>query len=94
MSAGFRARLRERGVDTGQSESQIIPVLLGDNDRATAVAAELQREGFDIRAIRPPAVAPGTARLRVAVNANLNDEILQRFADAVQRVTQCSAVSS
>jgi 8-amino-7-oxononanoate synthase len=94
LSAGLRAALVERGFDLGRSESQIIPILVGDNDRATAVAAELQREGFDVRAIRPPAVAPGTARLRVSVNANLDEGILRRFADAVQRVTQCSAVSS
>ena len=94
LSAALRAGLTERGLDIGRSESQIIPILLGDNDRAKTVAAELQSEGFDIRAIRPPAVAPGTARLRVSVNAGLSEEILQRFAGAVQRVTQCSAVSS
>jgi 8-amino-7-oxononanoate synthase len=89
LSAGLRANLTERGINIGRSESQIIPILLGDNERAKSIAAELQQEGFDVRAIRPPAVPPGTARLRVSVNANLTETILQRFADAVQRVTQC-----
>jgi 8-amino-7-oxononanoate synthase len=89
----LRSLLAEHGVDTGSSESQIIPIMLGDNDRAKMVAAELQREGFDVRAIRPPAVAPGTARLRVSVNANLDETILRRFAAAVQKATLCSAVS-
>ena len=40
--------------------------LIGDNDRAVAVAHALQAEGFDVRAIRPPSVPPGTARLRVS----------------------------
>ena len=94
LSAGLRASLAERGVNIGRSTSQIIPIILGDNERAKAIAVELQQEGFDVRAIRPPAVPPGTARLRVSVNANLTEEILKRFADAVQRVTQCSVVSS
>jgi 8-amino-7-oxononanoate synthase len=94
LSAWLRANLTERGINIGRSESQIIPIILGNNERAKAIAAELQREGFDVRAIRPPAVPPGTARLRISVNATLTEEILHRFADAVQRVTQCSAVSS
>lgn len=94
LSAGLRAILTERGINIGRSESQIIPIILGENERAKAAAAELQGEGFDVRAIRPPAVPPGTARLRISVNATLTEAILGRFADAVQRVTQCSVVSS
>ena len=36
--------------------------------RAVLVAAALQRGGFDVRAIRPPSVPAGTARLRISVN--------------------------
>lgn len=79
-------------------ESQIIPVVLGYNDRAVRVAQILQREGFDARAIRPPSVPPGTARLRLAVNANLSEAELDRFvdalADAFQEISGCSVASS
>jgi 8-amino-7-oxononanoate synthase len=54
-------------------------VILGENDRAMAIAATLQQAGFDIRAIRPPTVAPGTARLRISVNAGLSEDLLDRF---------------
>jgi 8-amino-7-oxononanoate synthase len=63
--------------------SQIIPVMLGSNERAVAVAEKLQREGFDARAIRPPTVPEGTARLRISVNVNLSESILDRFVDAL-----------
>lgn len=94
LSAYLRAALSDRGIHIGKSESQIIPIILGDNARAKSAAADLQQEGFDVRAIRPPAVAPGTARLRVSVNAKLDQTVLERFASSVQRVTLCSAVSS
>ena len=78
--------------------TQIIPIVLGDNDRALLVAGELQARGFDVRAIRPPSVAPGTARLRISVNADLTDGILDRFvgalSEALRESVPCSAASS
>lgn len=98
LSRELRARLSADGMPVPPGSSQIIPVILGANDRAVAVAAALQAQGFDVRAIRPPTVAPGTARLRIAVNTGLTDEILDRFATvlaaAVRKQTGCSAVSS
>jgi 8-amino-7-oxononanoate synthase len=63
--------------------SQIVSVVIGENERAMAVARELQRAGFDVRAIRPPSVPPGTARLRVAVNEALTERVLDEFVDAL-----------
>ena len=75
----FRSRLGVPG------ESQIIPILVGENERATRVAAEIQAAGFDVRAIRPPTVPEGTARLRVSVNCELSEETLDRFAEVLDR---------
>ena len=54
-------------------------MIIGENERAVAVAAALQQAGFDVRAIRPPTVPAGTARLRISVNVGLSEEILDRF---------------
>jgi 8-amino-7-oxononanoate synthase len=79
----LREDLRAGGWDTGKSESQIVPVLLGENDVAMRIAAELGREGFAVRAIRPPTVAEGTARLRLSLNCSLKDDEVARLARAM-----------
>ena len=43
----------------------------------------LQAEGFDIRGIRPPTVAQGTARLRIAITLNVDEANIDAMADAL-----------
>jgi 8-amino-7-oxononanoate synthase len=98
MSRDLRVQLSAEGVPVPPGSSQIVPVVLGDNDRALAVAQSLQSQGFDVRAIRPPSVAPGTARLRISVNVGLDDATIRCFAAAlaaaVRECARCSAVCS
>jgi 8-amino-7-oxononanoate synthase len=82
--------LAEAGIQTQTPVSQIFPVILGTNDRACNAAAELQQEGFDVRALRPPTVPAGTARLRVTVNIGLDETTLRRFALSLEKI--CSTV--
>ena len=98
VSRDLRVQLSDAGVAVPPGSSQIVPVVLGDNDRAVAVAQALQAQGFDVRAIRPPSVAPGTARLRISVNVGLAEPTIRCFAAAlaaaVRESARCSAVSS
>lgn len=79
LSNFLRERLRAAGFDTGTSDSQIVPVLLGGNDTAIRYADALQRQGFAVRPIRPPTVPEGTSRLRLSVTAKLSEEVLDRL---------------
>jgi 8-amino-7-oxononanoate synthase len=66
--------------------------VIGDNERALDAASALQAQGFDVRAIRPPSVAPGTARLRISVNVALTDEAIDSFVRALVGVIGVSAI--
>jgi 8-amino-7-oxononanoate synthase len=46
----------------------------------------LQDQGFDVRAIRPPSVPPGSARLRISIHADHEPGVLVRLANAVADV--------
>jgi 8-amino-7-oxononanoate synthase len=59
----------------------IVPIIIGDDEAAMACAVAMQDQGYDIRAIRPPTVPEGTARLRLSLNANLTPQILNDFAN-------------
>jgi 7-keto-8-aminopelargonate synthetase-like enzyme len=49
--------------------SPIVPLVVGDEERAVEVSDALLRRGFLVPAVRPPTVPPGTSRLRVAISA-------------------------
>lgn len=63
------------------SGSQILPIIVGDNTCAMALAQGLQDRGFDVRGIRPPTVPEGTARLRISLTLNVSEaDVLALFA--------------
>ena len=66
--------------------SQIVPIVIGGDDAAMALASALQAEGFDIRAIRPPTVPEGTARLRLSLRVGVSQAELSGFAEALTRL--------
>jgi len=89
-AARLRAALEARGARRPPGRGAIVPVILGSNERALSVAADLQARGFDVRAIRPPSVPEGTARLRISVHADHSegeiDALAEALAGALERI--------
>ncbi len=81
----LKTALIDFGYTLLPSQTQILPVLLGEPQRATKVAEALLLKGVYVPAIRPPAVPLGASRLRVTVMATHTADELQRsmmgFAD-------------
>jgi 8-amino-7-oxononanoate synthase len=82
-AAAFRARLQAQGLDTGASQSQIVPVVVGDNGRTVRLAARLREQGLWTVAIRPPTVPAGTARVRLSVTLAHSEADLDRAAELI-----------
>jgi 8-amino-7-oxononanoate synthase len=80
---GLIRDLQAAGFDTAGSASQIVPVVLGNNEVTLEAAEYLQRGGFAIRAIRPPTVPAGRARLRLSVTLQIAEEELNRLVSAL-----------
>jgi 8-amino-7-oxononanoate synthase len=87
LASALRARLARRGLTSAEG-GHIIPIVLGDSARSSAVAASLADAGFDVRAIRPPTVLQGTSRLRVSINSRLDETTLERFASTLEVVLE------
>ena len=66
----------------------IQPVILGSNANALMAAKLLDEAGYWIPAIRPPTVAPGSARLRITFSANHNVDDLRKLIATLKRIEQ------
>jgi 8-amino-7-oxononanoate synthase len=74
---------RRAGFNTDGSASQIVPVVLGSNPDTLQAAEHLQRKGFAVRAIRPPTVPEGKARLRLSLTARIEEEQFDRLVKSL-----------
>jgi 8-amino-7-oxononanoate synthase len=79
----FRRGLAAAGLDTLGSETQIIPVLVGENDRTLEFAQALQDKGLMAVGLRPPTVPPGKARVRFSLSAAHAPEDLARALEII-----------
>jgi 8-amino-7-oxononanoate synthase len=94
-SDGRRERLRGLIECAGQSGgrhcgltmsgSHIVPVVIGEDRAAVELAGRLRAGGYDVRAVRPPTVPQGTARLRIAVTLNVNEAAIEGVFDMLGR---------
>jgi 8-amino-7-oxononanoate synthase len=75
--------LRSGGWDTGRSDTQIVPLIVGENEQAQSAAEHLQTQGFAVRAVRPPTVPPGSARLRFSLTCGISDDELLRLGNSL-----------
>jgi 8-amino-7-oxononanoate synthase len=82
----FRYELNRAGFDTLGSETQIIPVLVGENARTLEFAVRLREEGLMVVALRPPTVPPGKARVRFSLSAAHSSQDLSQARETIVRV--------
>lgn len=84
----FSASLEKQGWDTAGSRTQIVPAITGTNEDALAAAEHLQKDGFAVRAIRPPTVPPGRSRLRFSLTSRVTPGEIARLQESMQALRQ------
>lgn len=86
LAATLRRELADvRGLNTGGSESQIVPLIVGDAAEAVRLADGLAAEGLLVLPIRPPTVPRGTARLRISLSCEHTPADVDRLLNALDR---------
>lgn len=75
----LKAGIQKAGFDTGNSESQIIPIMVGGDQETIELADYLQEQGFLAKAIRPPTVPEGSARIRISLSSNHTEKQIDNF---------------
>jgi len=82
----FKEEMAKLGFDTGQSETPITPIMLGEAPLAQQFSRELYEEGVFGMAIGYPTVPQGKARIRVMISAAHDNDDLGKGLDAFARV--------
>jgi 8-amino-7-oxononanoate synthase len=82
----LRAALAAEGFDSGDSETQIVPLIVGGAREAMGACEKALKSGVFAQAIRPPTVPEGTSRLRLAVMASHTGAELKQAAKALGAV--------
>jgi len=83
VGAAVRAGLSRLGFEACGAPTPIVPIIVGSAQRAVALAAHLRAHGVLAPAIRPPTVAPNTARVRLSLHCDLTDEDVDRLCRVV-----------
>ncbi|HSU98017.1 MAG TPA: 8-amino-7-oxononanoate synthase [Gemmatimonadaceae bacterium] len=83
----LRKGLRETGHSPmGDDDGYIVPIMLGESERATSVGNALREAGYLVGAVRPPTVPMGQSRLRITVSAAHNTDHIDGLISAIGAV--------
>ena len=87
-AAALREALRDEGLDPGDGDTQIIPLVVGAPSKAVALCEGALERGVFAQAIRPPTVPEGTSRLRLTAIATHKIADLRRAAGVIGEVAR------
>ncbi len=85
VASQFINGLKDRGFDTMQTETAIVPVLCGDDDTAFKMTAAGQKNGLFVLPVVSPAVPSGLSRLRATVTAAHEPEDIDYAMNVIEK---------
>ncbi len=84
LAQQVRRSLQAQGWNTGNSTSQIIPLIIGAPDMAVRLSEQLIEAGCYVPAIRPPSVPEGESLLRISLSASHTDDQIAQLVFALE----------
>lgn len=70
----------------GIGETQIVPIIIGDNTKTIKIAEQLRSQGYFVLPVRPPTVPVNTSRLRLSLTADITFEEFKTLIDTVRGI--------
>lgn len=80
-----RSALNQMDYDTGASDSQIIPIIIGDEEETLKLSKFLFENGIWASAIRPPTVDSGKSRIRLTITAKHSQKDIDKLLDLLKQ---------
>ncbi|OGF53438.1 MAG: 8-amino-7-oxononanoate synthase [Candidatus Firestonebacteria bacterium RIFOXYC2_FULL_39_67] len=80
----FRKKSSDEGLKV-LGVSQIVPVLIGENEEAVKASVYLRSKGYWVTHIRPPTVPEGTARIRISISSSSTEESLNGLIEELKK---------
>ena len=65
----LREILKKENFNIGNSQTNIIPIIIGDSKKTISISKGLERKGFYVVPIRPPSVPLNSSRLRISISS-------------------------
>ncbi|MCH8157753.1 MAG: pyridoxal phosphate-dependent aminotransferase family protein, partial [Nitrospinae bacterium] len=84
LSRWLREELSACNLTTGNFDTPIVPVLIGEAEAALELQERCRKKGIFVGAVRPPTVPRGTSRLRVSLHSELTPEQLAPFISVIK----------
>jgi 8-amino-7-oxononanoate synthase len=83
-----RSHLQDQGWNTVSSDSQIIPILIGEPGWTMSLASRLREEGFFVPGIRPPSVPDGESLLRISLSYAHTDQQIETLVQTMGQLAR------
>ena len=84
----FLEGLKSLGLDTGNSETPVVPIVVGEDAAALVMVQRLHDAGVFVNCVLSPATPPGRALIRTSLMATHTTEQLSRALEAIERVAR------
>ena len=80
----LRKILKKDNFDIGNSQTNIIPIIIGDSKKTILISKKLEKKGFYVVPIRPPSVPPNSSRLRISISSRHSQNNIKKLFNSLK----------